>query len=248
MARRHLPQQLQHAGRAIYRGIWIVLVDLFRVPDRPPTLPIAPGETCQTFQPGEGFLRYLKFKFWVVFGVLAAAAVVTWVAIFLASPRVAALLALPEAVLGLGVAAVAWLAIHLQFDTTWYVVTDRSLRIRRGIWTIYETTITFENVQNVTVHQGPIERLCGIANLRVDTAGGGGSTAGQHQAVGSMGGHHGIIEGIDHAHAVRDLILARLRRTRTTGLGDEREHAPHHAWSEQHVAVLREIRNLLAAG
>ncbi len=246
MKQRHLPEQLERVGRAIYRGVWIVLVDLFRVPDRPPTLPVAPGETCETFQPAEGFLRYLKLKFWVVFAVLAAALLFTWAAILLASPLAGLLLALPVGLLLIGGAAVAWLAIHLQFDTTWYVVSGRSLRIRRGIWTIHETTITFENVQNVTVHQGPIERLFGIANVRVDTAGGG-SAAGKHQGVDTTGGHRGIIEGIGHAHKVRDLILARLRRTRTAGLGDEREHAPR-GWNEQHLAVLREIRNLLATG
>ena len=246
MTQRHLPQQLQRAGRAIYRGVWIVLVDLFRVPDRPPSLPVAHGETCETFQPAEGFLRYLKLKFWVVLAVLAPAVLFTWLAILLISPLAGALLALPLAVLLVGGIAVAWLAIHLQFDTTWYVVTSRSLRIRRGIWTIHETTITFENVQNVTVHQGPVERWFGIANVRVDTAGGG-SMARQHQAAGQLGGHQGLIEGIAHAPKVRDLILARLRQTRTAGLGDEREHAAH-VWNDEHVAVLREIRDLIAAG
>ena len=39
---------------------------------------------------------------------------------------------------------------------------------------VLETTITFENIQNVTVQQGPLQRLFGIADVRVDTAGGGG--------------------------------------------------------------------------
>ena len=63
-----------------------------------------------------------------------------------------------------------YVALHLRYDTTWYVVTDRSLRIRRGIWVIEETTITFENVQNVSITQGPLERAFGIATLVVDTA------------------------------------------------------------------------------
>ena len=48
----------------------------------------------------------------------------------------------------------AYVGIHLRYDTTWYVLTDRSLRIRRGIMTIHETTISFENVQNVEVRRG----------------------------------------------------------------------------------------------
>ena len=68
---------------------------------------------------------------------------------------------------------IAYVAIHLRYDTTWYVLTDRSLRIRRGIWIIHETTISFENVQNVEVRQGPLQRYFGIADVIVQTAGGG---------------------------------------------------------------------------
>ena len=68
-------------------------------------------------------------------------------------------------------------AMHLRYDTTWYVLTNRSLRIRRGIWMIHETTITYENVQNVSVNQGPLQRIFGIADVLVQTAGGGGECA-----------------------------------------------------------------------
>ena len=62
----------------------------------------------------------------------------------------------------------AYVGIHLRYDTTWYVLTDRSLRIRRGILTIHETTISFENVQNVEVRQGPLQRYFGIADVHGD--------------------------------------------------------------------------------
>jgi membrane protein YdbS with pleckstrin-like domain len=68
---------------------------------------------------------------------------------------------------------IAYVAIHLRYDTTWYVLSSRSLRIRRGVWVIHETTLTFENIQNVSVDSGPLEQWFGIANVMVDTAGGG---------------------------------------------------------------------------
>ena len=138
---------------------------------------------------------------------------------------------------------VAYVAIHLRYDSTWYVLSDRSLRIRRGIWTIHETTITFENVQDVTVHQGPLQRYFGIANVVVETAGGGGG--GQEAGVPS---HTGLIEGVEDAARIRDLIMARVRQSRAAGLGDEAretERTSHPAapvWTSEHVAVLREIR------
>src|SRR4029450_5644495 len=99
-------------------------------------------------------------------------------------------------------------------------MTTRSLRIRRGIWTIHETTITFENVQNVEVNQGPVQRLFGVADVRGDTAGGGGPPAG-YDGQAAMNTPRGLIEGVSNAPQIRDLILSRLRRSHFAGLGDE---------------------------
>ena len=98
---------------------------------------------------------------------------------------------------------------------------------------IRETTITFENVQNVSMRQGPLQRLFGIANVIVETAGGGqaqeGSSGGQAASA-----HLGLIEGIDDADRIRDLILQRLRllrgQTKTTTYGTTRpvwDAVPH---------------------
>src|SRR6185503_2577754 len=119
------------------------------------------------------------------------------------------------------------------------------LRIRRGIWVIRETTITFENVQNVEVAQGPVQRYFGIADVIVQTAGGGASKKSSHGGERSSAAHVGILQGVDNADAVRDLILDRVRRSRTAGLGDEHAttparatHAPPSAYSAAHLAVL----------
>src|SRR6185295_6934406 len=116
--------------------------------------------------------------------------------------------------------ALAYLAIHLRYDTTWYVLSQRSLRIRSGIWTINEATITFENIQNVTVESGPIERIFGIGNVIVDTAGGssGGQTA---HGKGSTNLHRGAIAGVSNAAEIRQMILSRLSLSKVAGLGDE---------------------------
>jgi hypothetical protein len=136
---------------------------------------------------------------------------------------------------------VAYVAIHLRYDTTWYVLTHKSLRIRRGIWVIQESTITFENIQNISVEFGPLERWFGIANVIVDTAGGGPEKTSHGKPKENF--HRGISEGIDHPDEIRDLIMNRLRQSRSAGLGDD--HATATAWGTQHVAILREIRDSL---
>lgn len=238
--------RVEAASAWIYRGVWRVLVDWFRVPQEPPTLPAFAGDRVAAFRPSEGFLRYLKFFFWIVLAIVDGALLIAWLAIMAALPWLGVVLALPFAVLIVLPDVVAYIAIHLRYDTTWYVLSERSLRIRRGIWVIKETTITYENVQNLKIDQGPLERFFGIANVVVETAGGGGAKGPHGEDLSA--GHHGIIEGVAEAHEIRDLILRQLRRTTTGGLGDDHAPAPLHAsgtsFTAEHLAVLREIRDL----
>ena len=237
------------AAAWIYRGVWAGIVALFRVPPEPPTLPSA-GEAVRSIRPSAGYLRYLKFFFWVAFLPGDIVPFLIWLAIAIAFPVVGVILVVPLVVVLIAPDVIAYVGIHLRYDTTWYVFTDRSLRIRRGIWVIHETTITFENVQNVAVAQGPVQRYFGIADVIVETAGGGASKASSHGGEKSSVAHVGILQGLDDADAVRALILDRVRRSRTAGLGDEHaptrvhsDHASRSGYSTAHLAVLREIRD-----
>ena len=60
---------------------------------------------------------------------------------------------------------------RLDYELRWYIVTDRSLRIRAGLWSLQESTMSFANLQQVEVRQGPLQRLLGIADVRVQSAG-----------------------------------------------------------------------------
>lgn len=116
-----------------------------------------------------------------------------------------------------------WMMLRLDYAWRWYVVTDRSLRIREGVWQVREMTVTFANVQNLSVEQGPLQRLFGISDLRVDTAGGGGAGAGP--AHGGRPGsarnlHTAWLRGLDNATEVRAAIQLRLRGRPDAGLGD----------------------------
>ncbi len=236
------------AAAWIYRGVWASVVALFRVPAQPPTLPTA-GEAIRAIRPAPGFLRYLKFFFWLLLIPGDVIPVALWLSIAVARPSIAVWLVVPLLIVMAAPDIVAYVAIHLRYDTTWYVITDRSLRIRRGVWVINETTISFENVQNVEVRQGPVQRYFGIADVVVQTAGGG-TRHGKGDGSSSLASHVGILQGLEDAEVVRDGILDRVRRTRSAGLGDDHTHAstlasaPATASSLAHTAVLREIRDL----
>jgi membrane protein YdbS with pleckstrin-like domain len=229
----------ERVGAWIYSGVWGVLAAWFRVPPEPPSLPVPSGGFVESFRPAPEFLQYLKFWFWL--GLLWPDVVIAivWIAIMFAVPWLGLVL-LPVAIaLAVLPDVVVYVALHLRYDTTWYVVSDRSLRIRRGIWIIHETTITFENVQNVRITRGPVQRAFGLSTLIVDTAGGG------ENKQQSSTGHRGVIEGVTDAERWRDLILQRLRTSRTTGLGEAEGHSRQFG-SAAHVAVLQEIRDELA--
>src|SRR5205814_3372587 len=88
--------------------------------------------------------------------------------------------------------------VRLDYEKRWYLVTDRSLRIREGVVNVREMTVNFANIQNISISQGPLQRLLRIADLRVDTAGGGGGRAANtHHAAQNL--HTAWFRGIDNA-------------------------------------------------
>lgn len=115
--------------------------------------------------------------------------------------------------------------VRLDFEKRWYLVTDRSLRVREGVVSVREMTVTFANIQNISVSQGPVQRLIGIADVRVDTAGGGGASHEGKNAGTNL--HTAFFRGVNNAAEIRELIQTRLRRLKDSGLGDHDEK--HHA-------------------
>ena len=138
----------------------------------------------------------------------------------------------------------SYAAVRLEFEQHWYLVTDRSLRIRTGLLRMQESTMSFANLQQVEMKQGPLQRLLGLADVHVQSAGGGGDEAkpGHDDSL-----HTGIFHCVDNAPEIRDLILARLRHFRQAGLGDPDDHHQHAsataalAQSDDTLAAAREL-------
>ncbi|HSJ07219.1 MAG TPA: PH domain-containing protein [Longimicrobiales bacterium] len=154
---------------------------------------------------------------------------------------------------------VSFAIMRLDFELRWYMLTDRSLRVREGIVSVKEKTMTFANVQNLEVRQNPLQRLFGISNVAVRAAGGG--SKGSSGSSDGGGTHEARFEGVDNAEEIRRVIRERVRRHRDAGLGDPDEPADlapvtalvrHAAAGGDDVldaarAVLAEVRALRAA-
>ena len=104
--------------------------------------------------------------------------------------------------------------------------------------------MSFANLQQVEVKQGPLQRLLGLADVHVQSAGGGGD----HQP-GQVGDSllAGIFHSVNNANEIRDLILERLRQFRQAGLGDPDDHHHPPAAAAPAVAGVSEDEAVAAA-
>jgi uncharacterized membrane protein YdbT with pleckstrin-like domain len=109
---------------------------------------------------------------------------------------------------------VGYAVMRLDYEMRWYKVTDRSLRIREGVVVVREMTMSFANIQNISITQGPLQSMFGVADLVVESAGGGPIQPGE------LNLHVGAFRGIDNAEKLKELMLGRLRALKDGGLGD----------------------------
>ena len=203
------------------------LYRLLKVPPEP-ALPPGSRESVQVFRAAQNFFRLLLVQWGIkqvsaVFGIVISLAFLGhlsrgW------SPQIRFWVQAAE---WLGVVSFVaqipftFLMVRLDYELRWYIVTDRSLRIRSGLLYVREMTMTFANIQHLAVHQGPLQRMLGLYDLKVRTAGGGGSESdGSYPGTESAVTHIGHFHGVDNAPAIRDLILERMKRVRDAGLGD----------------------------
>lgn len=93
--------------------------------------------------------------------------------------------------------------------------------------------------QNVHVRQGPVQRYFGISTIVMESAGAAEGEGHNQHAVGNKA----IMEGIHNPEEIRELILERVRQSRSVGLGDEPQPgaAISKGWSAKHQRALREI-------
>jgi len=228
------------------------LLRILRVPPEPK--PPEGGRVIRVFRAAPSYFR-MKLVLW---GVKQLAALAGLVAGMIFVSAVLSELSNPWARFGLTAAEViAWTlflgqlpfslaVLWLDFDMRWYILSDRSLRIREGVLSVREKTLTFANIQQISIHQNPLQRLLGIHDVQVSTAGGG-AGGGKHggDAVGeSM--HEAYFRGVENAEEIRNAIKERVRVHRDAGLGDPDEPAPSLPAPDVHAAAL-ELRDEMRA-
>jgi membrane protein YdbS with pleckstrin-like domain len=211
----------------MYDALKKAVLWVMRVPAEPHD-PMGDVQALRVFRPAIAYLHY-HYLFWAI-GELIAGGFFSAMAIgFFLDPSETAQADRPVfvvfAVLGTILfvlqAAFTFFVVRLDYEMRWYKITDRSLRIREGVTNVHELTMTFANIQNITVLQGPLQRMFSISDVKVETAGGGGvAVQQQRQRQPMLNLHIGTFRGVSNAEEIRDLMMQRLRRLRDTGIGD----------------------------
>ncbi len=211
------------------------LCKLLRIPPEP-TDPMGDVASLLVFRASVNYYRY-KLLAWLLkslAGLLLAIAVSAFIAFQIASAKPArggldfvsvlemTLLAFLLVAGALFKAAASFFLVRLDYEMRWYKLSDRSLRIREGLATVKEMTMTFANIQNISIDQGPLQRLFGIADLKVDSAGGGGAlqaakAAGQQDS--SSAPHVAYFRGVDNPEEILAIMRQRLKHCQDAGLG-----------------------------
>ena len=220
-----------------------VLLRVMRAPLDPPEPPAGSPASTDVFRASPRFLTAQLVVLGSAALVVLGPLLLGFVLAVAADKRAGASVLAIACTLTLLLFLLTYFMVRLDYDMRYYIVTDRSLRIRQGALVIQESTYTFANVQNLNIVQGPIDRLLGVASVRIETAGGGAASG--KQQIGSF--HHGVIAGIENAEEVRDRILELLRAYRDAGLGDEPARAGSKAFPELAGLRLVEIRDELRA-
>ncbi len=125
------------------------------------------------------------------------------------------------------------------FESMQAELTEKSLNYRKGVFFKVEKTIPLEQIQDLTIHEGPLLKALGICSLAVETAG-------QNTA----GGGVARLTGIAGAREFRNSVLASRDAVKAGGwTAASRADASATATDDEMsrvVDLLTEIRDLLA--
>jgi uncharacterized membrane protein YdbT with pleckstrin-like domain len=228
-------------------SLWVL--EVLRVPPVP-AVPEASGKV-RVFRAGRRYFHY-RIVIWLGAQLSALAGLIAglvFIAFLLRQFQN------PAAVFFLsGFEALAWIGfvlqlpfslavVRLDYEQRWYILSARSLRIREGILSLREKTLTFANIQNISVQQNPLQRLLGIADLQVRTAGGGGSSQHHKREKTGESMHEAWFRGVENAEEIREIIRERVRVHRDAGLGDPDEPVAALASAPEVLLAARELRS-----
>lgn len=204
--------------------------------DAQPHLPPGSEAGCEVFRAGLAFLRYRQLvwllqQLGTLAGLVAVMLLLQGITSMAVPPKLQKLASAFTPGLWLGLEAVgfaaflvqlpfSWLAIRWDWDCRWYLLSGRCLRVQEGILAFREQTFTLANIQDVSVRQNPLQRLFGLWDVEVRTAGGGEASPGEELEGHRASLHTARLQGVEQGARIRDRLLERMAAARDAGLGE----------------------------
>lgn len=152
-----------------------------------------------------------------------------WNAVFVLVASLVGIVVLPVWLLGFG----QWWT-RRQFRAMEAELCERSLNYRKGVLFKVEKTIPLEQIQDLTLREGPLLKALGLCSLSIETAG-----------QSATSGSDARLTGVRDARAFRDAVLA--RRDVLRGKAPESSASSTRRGGGEVEGILRAIQADLAA-
>jgi uncharacterized membrane protein YdbT with pleckstrin-like domain len=244
----------------IYEPLKKLILKFLKVPPEPDD-PMGDVNSLKVFRASPNYFRY-RFYLWLIANSFAIIFSLV-IGIILGGMVLTGMQSIAGMTLGIITGALVFLIVmslllvhlvisytilRLDYEMRWYKISDRSLRIREGVVHVKELSMTFANIQNISISQGPIQRFFKIADLKVETAGGGGSVAETENDSFATNMHIAYFRGVDNAEEIRELMRVRLKKLLNAGLGDhdDSDHVQD-AGIQKIPALLPEFKEMLTS-
>jgi membrane protein YdbS with pleckstrin-like domain len=93
--------------------------------------------------------------------------------------------------------------IEMKYKGYYYMITETELVFRKGIVNTIKTVVPFKEIQNLNIEKSVLERMLGIANLRIETAG---SNITESEI---------ILPGVENADDLSDMIRKKMEEAKS---------------------------------
>ncbi len=136
------------------------------------------------------------------------------------------------------VPSIIW--INLYYQCLFYTFTESEIIVEKGVWWKHRSIVPYSRITNVDIRQGPVSRILGLWELRIQTAG-------YHAATGgSYGVAEAVLQGIRNVEEVKSFILKMVRTLKPVAVeaGFETVISPREP-EQQILEELRRIREIL---
>ena len=207
----------------------------------------------QVFRPAPAFFAYHLFVWFYqsLGGVLSLAILIVPMLIGVLNSLevrwqmpIVMLLLLLAALTALIYAGSAFIHVWLDYELRRYRISRSGIKVREGAISILETTMSIANIQNVSIEQGPIQRVLGISDILIQSAGGGGGVAQAAKGLPSPDYHTVRFAGVRDAETIANVLREYLKIYQDSGLGHTEDKSSPPAMTDKDLNMIDILKGM----